>query len=170
MQIICGAKYSQHIDLFIPPTLLHVQNDILSSLNNNQMVALVLLDLSGAFDTIDHRKLLEHLNSRFRIHGTTLNWFRSYLFNRSQAVRINNRTSERRSKLWSTSGVCSGQYCLLCMFLQCQTLQINMEFIICFMQMTLNFILTLTRTLWLKLDFSVLTIVYKALHGLGTPL
>ena len=75
--------------------LLCVQNDILSSINNRNMVALVLLDLSAAFDTIDHEKILYHLETRFGINGTALDWFRSYLSNRSQAVRINNSSSEK---------------------------------------------------------------------------
>ena len=75
--------------------LLCVQNYILSSLNNRKMVALVLLDLSAAFDTIDHEKLLHRLETRFGINGTALDWFRSYLSNRSQAVRINNSLSEK---------------------------------------------------------------------------
>ena len=60
-----------------------VQNDIWSSLNNRKMVALVL-DLSAAFDSIDHEKLLHHLETRFGINGTALDWFRSYLSNRRQ--------------------------------------------------------------------------------------
>ena len=50
--------------------LLCVHNDILSSLNNRKMIALVL-DLSAAFDTIDHEKL-HGLKTRFGIHGTAL--------------------------------------------------------------------------------------------------
>ena len=75
--------------------LLCVQNDILSSLNNRKIVALVLLDLSAAFDTIDHEKLLHRLETRFGINGTALDWFRSYISNRCQAVRINNSSSEK---------------------------------------------------------------------------
>ena len=85
--------------------LLCVQNDILSSLNNKKAVTLVLLDLSAAFDTIDHEKLLHCLETRFGINGTALNWFRSYLSNRSQEVRINNSSSE---KMYLNFGVPQG--------------------------------------------------------------
>ena len=58
------------------------------------MVALVLLDLSAAFDTIDHTILLKRLQSNFGISGKALKWFASYLRNRSQQVKINGITSD----------------------------------------------------------------------------
>jgi len=45
---------------------------------------LVLLDLSAAFDTVDHNILLSIHNTRFSVHGTALDWFRSYLSGRTQ--------------------------------------------------------------------------------------
>ena len=52
--------------------LLRVQNDLLQAIDNEGRAILVLLDLSAAFDTIDHQKLLNLLNQSFGIRGVAL--------------------------------------------------------------------------------------------------
>jgi retron-type reverse transcriptase len=56
-------------------------------------MVLVMLDLSSAFDTIDHDILLNRLNARYRIGGSVLEWLRSYVTDRQQAVTINGVSS-----------------------------------------------------------------------------
>ena len=68
--------------------IIRVQNDILRALDANRHVVLVLLDLSAAFDTVEHSVLLERLSSRVGIGGSVLNWLKSYLSCRSQQVKI----------------------------------------------------------------------------------
>jgi len=70
--------------------LLKVQNDILVQLDNKRSVLLVLLDLSAAFDTIDHSVLFNLLSTRLGIKGRVLEWFISYLSGRTQSI-LNNR-------------------------------------------------------------------------------
>ena len=67
--------------------LLRVSNDILRAIDDKQCVFLTLLDLSAAFDTIDHCILLEVLHD-LGVEGIALEWFRSYLSNRSQCISI----------------------------------------------------------------------------------
>ena len=74
--------------------LLQVANDLLSALDDGKFSVLVLLDLSAAFDTIDHDILLHRLYHLFGIQGTALSWFRSYLTNRFQMVSILGTLSE----------------------------------------------------------------------------
>ncbi len=57
---------------------------------------MVLLDLSAAFDTIDHDIMLERLRDRFGINGTAWKWFQSYLKQRTQSVCINGCHSEKK--------------------------------------------------------------------------
>jgi len=76
--------------------LLRVQNDILVALDNHQSVILLLLDLSAAFDTVDHTILLNRLATRFGITCSALSWFTSYLCNRYQFVSIRGERSSHR--------------------------------------------------------------------------
>lgn len=68
--------------------ILRVANDIAQAIDQHQEVILVLLDLSAAFDTIDHDILLRRLHDRFGFSGTVLKWIKSYLDNREQTVAI----------------------------------------------------------------------------------
>ena len=66
--------------------LLKVHSDLANALEK-KMAILILLDLSAAFDTIDHSILLQRLADRFNVNGTALSWIKSYLTNRSQKVK-----------------------------------------------------------------------------------
>ncbi len=56
------------------PALIKVQNDTLCALDNGNCVILIMLDLSAAFDTVDHKILLSRLSSKFGICGKALSW------------------------------------------------------------------------------------------------
>ena len=74
--------------------LIKIKADIDLALDKGQGVLLLLLDLSAAFDTLDHHILLERLRVEIGVEGTTLDWFRSYLASRSQMVVIGRAKSE----------------------------------------------------------------------------
>ena len=69
--------------------LLKVHNDLLCAADKNDISILALLDLSAAFDTIDHHILLERLRITMGLSGTVLSWFESYVTGRSQSVIVN---------------------------------------------------------------------------------
>ena len=73
--------------------LLRIKADIEHVLDDGDGILLVLLDLSAAFDTIDHGILLQRLKDNVGLHDTALQWMRSYLTNRKQAVCIHDCTS-----------------------------------------------------------------------------
>ena len=73
--------------------LIKVQNDILSALDAGSSAILLMLDLSAAFDTIDHDILLSRLCNVYGITGNSLDWFRSYLTGRIQRVVIEDSVS-----------------------------------------------------------------------------
>uniref|UniRef100_A0A8C6Q1G2 Reverse transcriptase domain-containing protein n=1 Tax=Nothobranchius furzeri TaxID=105023 RepID=A0A8C6Q1G2_NOTFU len=84
--------------------LIKITNDLLLAADSGQISILILLDLSAAFDTISHTVLLHRL-STIGISKTPLNWFKSYLSNRTQFVQL--RTFHSNPKP-VTSGVPQG--------------------------------------------------------------
>ena len=73
--------------------LMRVQHDITKELDQDRGVALVLLDLSAAFDTINTRGVIDTLHRQIGVTGVPLTWFKSYLSKRSQRIRIGGTTS-----------------------------------------------------------------------------
>jgi len=60
-----------------------VHDELVRNINSGKVSVLVLLDLSAAFDTVDHKILLEVLDRRFGVKGTVLDWLDSYLADRT---------------------------------------------------------------------------------------
>ena len=73
--------------------LLCVTNDIKLAMDSKKGTILVMIDLSSAFDTIDHSILLSRLELRYGITSVVLEWFRSYLYGRVQRINIDDSFS-----------------------------------------------------------------------------
>ena len=75
--------------------LVKITNDLLIASDKGLVSVLVLLDLSAAFDTIDHQILLQRLERSIGLKGSALSWFKSYLSDRFQFVYVNDESSSR---------------------------------------------------------------------------
>jgi len=73
--------------------VLRVLSDILSALNSGNLAILTLLDLSAAFDSVDHDTLLKRPQTSFGLGGTVISWFSSYLSGRTQCVHSKKTSS-----------------------------------------------------------------------------
>lgn len=74
-------------------TLLEVADTIKLAVDRGSQVALILLELSTAFDTVSHPLLLQHLCDN-GVNGPALTWLHSFLTDRHQSVRMAPFTSE----------------------------------------------------------------------------
>ena len=70
-----------------------VQNDVICAVGQRKAVLQVMLDLSAAFDTVNHQLLIKTLQ-QLGIRGTMLHWFSTYLVGRLQRIKVNGVTSQ----------------------------------------------------------------------------
>jgi hypothetical protein len=111
LERLVNRRLSSHIDSqsLLPPTqsayrtnfstetaLLRVHNDLVHAIDLGQIAGLVLLDLSAAFDTVNHSILHDVFSDRFGITGDALLWLSSYLEERSQVVKVGESQSSIR--------------------------------------------------------------------------
>ena len=85
--------------------LVYTVNNICRSANEGNCTLLISLDLSAAFDTVDHNLLIARFDDSFGIRGNFLSWIDSYITNRSQFVRIGRFSSKNT---YCTCGVPQG--------------------------------------------------------------
>ena len=85
-------------------SLIHSTDSILKAIDQKKVTAVILLDMSKAFDSINHNILLAKLED-VGVPPSCLTWYRSYVSERYQAVHINSTLSE---KLPVVSGVPQG--------------------------------------------------------------
>ena len=74
--------------------LIRIWNDLLVASDEKSATILMMLDLSAAFDTVDHDLLLKILKNEIGLRGRVLSWLTSFLKGRTQCIRIGNITSD----------------------------------------------------------------------------
>ena len=84
----CQSAYWENFST--ETALLKVKTDILDAIDKKEVMCLVMLDLSAAFDTVNHHLLLNRLKYRFGVCDLALSWLESYVTNRTQCVVIQN--------------------------------------------------------------------------------
>ena len=82
-----------------------IMNAMIGALDRGHIGALVLLDLSAAFDTVDYNILAEVLRKRFGMHGRTLDWIVDFLSDRRQAVSVNSGDSGDYTAIRCATGI-----------------------------------------------------------------
>ena len=75
--------------------VLKILSDILLAADRGEVTLLGLLDLSAAFDTVDHEILLDRLSTAFGIRSAALSWIKSFLQGRTQTVAFAGQQSSR---------------------------------------------------------------------------
>ena len=90
LPLLQSAYRSQHST---ETALLKVLSDVLTAIDDKKVTLLALLDLSAAFDCVDHSILLSRLQSWFGLDGAVLVWIRSFLSDRTQRVCFGGRLS-----------------------------------------------------------------------------
>ena len=123
--------------------LVRIHEDLTQAVDSRRGVLLVLLDLSAAFDTLDHSTLLRRLRA-IGLSQTVLAWFMSYLVGRTNSIKIRDMTS---APVIIQHGVPQGsvlqvQYYLTSTCYPLRTSLIATRSAITYMQMTLNCMLS----------------------------
>ena len=93
-------------NFFIETVLVKIHHDILKAFEEWKRVLLTGLDLSAAFDTMDHDILIIVLANMYSIDGLALEWVKDYLRNRAVQVLIRNIRRCRHPLLCTTGNMC----------------------------------------------------------------
>jgi len=88
----CQSAYRSYHSM--ETAILKVMSDILLALDSGDLAMLTLLDLSAAFDTVDHYIFLKSLNISYGVSRSVFGWLTSYLSNRTQFVQLNGSCSK----------------------------------------------------------------------------
>ena len=91
--IVSTAQHAYRPNHSTTTALVKMTDDWLSAMDKGELVGVVYIDFSAAFDLVDHCILLAKLKS-YGFQPGVLAWFESYLQSRTQVVYINGQFSE----------------------------------------------------------------------------
>ena len=74
-----------------------IYSDVLEDLTSESYVVVTFLELSIAFDTVDHKILIRRLKTEYGVGGIALDWFKSDISSRNYKVTINDTLSNAQS-------------------------------------------------------------------------
>jgi len=134
----CGFQSAYRAAHSTETALLRVVNDLVISACNKRASVLIALDISAAFDTIDHDIICRRADSDFGIRGLALAWMRSFVSGRSSCVSVGGTNSP---VTFNSTGVPQGSVLRPMLFaLYTSPVSKIIAFSITYMQMTRSYI------------------------------
>ncbi len=87
--------------------LVQMCDNLLKNMDSGELNCIVFLDVRKAFDSINHKILIDKMHNFFGVTGNQLKWFESYLNNRVQQCLINGQLSiePKNDNMWSSTGI-----------------------------------------------------------------
>ena len=132
---IVSTQYGFRSNHSCEQAISHLIGNIIKNVENKQTTIGLFLDLSKAFDTLEHKIVIEKMR-RYGIRGACLSWFESYLSNRQMRVKCTPTSTGKTtlSDLYSVpygapQGSCLGPLIFL---IFCNDLQLHLQFMTCF--------------------------------------
>jgi len=108
-EILAPEQFGFRKESNIEKAVFSLTDSVLSSLNLRQQIGGIFCDLSKAFDCVNHKILLAKL-CHYGIRGVSLNWFKTYITNRKQKVKITTQNLKHESFCrWETIKNCVPQ-------------------------------------------------------------
>ena len=98
-----------------------VLNDVNENVESKASTVLVALEISAAFDSICHLKLIERLPDEFEVNSVALSWIESYISGRSQFVKIGSHFSAVSPRLGVSQGHFWARFSFLSTYHQWET-------------------------------------------------
>ena len=90
----CNEQFAYKKHHSTETLLIKLTNDILIAADEKSATVVMLLDLSAAFDTVDHDVIIQILKKEIGVKGSALKWFTNFLKGRTQCIRLGKTTSE----------------------------------------------------------------------------